>query len=173
MASDQSTCRIQVSNGYLQVQFLANDTYFSLDRDFYKRPDFTDAYPFDAYIKEKRGTEDNLRDAFSTFWTPADDFVVASDENIAFTMCGGIYTPRVLCQDYLNVLYRILQTTRMKDRWLFSTSVELTTPNESTCSAFELRGSTLFVNSEGLAFDFIRCFSRSNAEAEREGYSIL
>jgi hypothetical protein len=145
---------------------MRRDAYFQLDRDFVAHPDFSDTYSFDAYISEKRGTEDKLREELSAIWTPPHDFEVAADENIAFTMCGGLYQSRVMCRDYLAILHRVLQGTRMRDKWVYNTSVELTVRDGVALGLFELRGGTLFVLSEGLVFDFVKCFSRSRGEAE-------
>jgi hypothetical protein len=140
--------------------------------DFYKEPKFTKAYPFDSYVKEKRNTEDRLGEALGAIWTPNDDFQVGYDTNRAFALCGGVYSPRVICQDYLSILFTILQATRMKDKWMYSTSVELPCQDGASSGSFALQGATVFCR-RTFPFDFVKCFSRSRAEAEREGSDIL
>ena len=112
-----------------------------------------------------------LREALEKNWTPRVDFEVADDENIAFTMCGSIYTPRIVCRDYLEILYSVLQSTRMRDKWVYSTSVEIRTSETrfvqfSSFSSFYLQGNRLTVNTDGMGFDFVVRFSRSREAAD-------
>ena len=85
-------------------------------------------------------------------------------------MCGGIYSPRVICREYLEAVHRMLQQTRMKDKWLYDTSIELDSPVDGMMlCVFRLRGNEITVNIEDTGeFDFVRAFSRSAKEAEDE-----
>jgi hypothetical protein len=121
MAGNRAKPQIRLGNTSLHVRLLSKDAYYGMIPDFYKEPKFTKAYPFDSYVKEKRDTEDRLEKALGAIWTPNDDFQVGYDTNRAFTLCGGVYSPRVICQDYLNILFTILHATRMKDKWMYST----------------------------------------------------
>jgi hypothetical protein len=151
---------------------LAHDEYFRLQGATFARPEFSGAYPFEEYIEEKRDAEDWLRTALSVHWKPGDEFEVASDENVAFTLCGNIYAPRVICREYLAALHRILGAMRAKERWSYHTSVELGTPPEVTLDSFFLQNGTLYVLSENLSLDFVACFSRNKDEAERDGPAL-
>ncbi len=166
--------KIVLQRSELDVILLTDEDYFARDEDLCRKPEFNDEYPFESYIDEKRDTEWRLREALEKNWTPRVDFEVADDENIAFTMCGSLYAPRVVCRDYLEILYGVLQSTRMRDKWVYSTSVEITTSETrfvqySSFSSFRLQGNRLTVNTDGMGFDFVACFSRSREGAETGG----
>ena len=107
--------------------------------------------------------------ALAVEWAPEHDFEVARDENIAFIMCGSIYTPAVFCRDYLAILHRILTTMRVPEKWAYATSVEPVSPRRRVSDQFVLLNGVVYVLSARISFDFLRCFSRTKADAEKEG----
>jgi hypothetical protein len=162
------TDRIHVADQELRVVVLPPSDYYRFTGALTRRPEFSDAHAFDDFINEKRSTEEALRRALSHHWRPFDDFEVGDDGNIAFTLCGGVYSKRVICRDYLALLYLTLQDTRMKEAWAYATAIELQEPIDgmSLCD-FVLQGNQVSVNGDLDGFDFVRYFSRSKADAAK------
>jgi hypothetical protein len=136
----------------------------------YRRPEFTERYRVDAFTSEKREIEHRLRAALSANWVSEVDFEVGYDENAAFTVCGGIYTHRIICCDYLGVLHRVLRESEMHDYWTYSTSIELASPlGGMWFGGFLVQGNRLYLDRKYLGdFDFVKYFSRSDTEAAQE-----
>jgi hypothetical protein len=155
-----SMAHIMINGREVEVLYLQSEHFSKLLGEFTARPIFTDQYSFETYIAEKRDTETALRAAFSRFWKDPDDFEVASDQNVAFTMCGGIYSRALLCRAYLETLHGVLGSTRMRNKWVYSTSVEVPTQSgHMELYAFMLRGDTVYVEDDRPKFDFIDQFS--------------
>jgi len=160
--------RIELTKGAVEVALVPWEEFYGcLSKALYAPPVFGQNLPFESYIQEKRETESALRRALATEWVDTVDFAVGADENIAFTMCGGIYSHRVICREYLDCLHRILHPTRYRGCWAYSTAVELEVPLEGmTDCDFVLKGDRVTVLDWGLAgFDFVQCFSRTRVEA--------
>ena len=164
---------IKLPNCDLEIVELSANERRDRRKDFYIEPEFTDEYSFDSYIGEKRETEYRLRTVLGRIWTAEDDFVVADDENIAFTLCGGIYSARPVCQDYLAILYRVLQAAPMRDLWVYSTAVEIVKPQAETvdfaifCS-IRVHQNKLYLNEQQINFDFFNCFRGQSKRRQRE-----
>ena len=162
---------IDLTAGRVEVVVLDKEDYGAFTHSIYARPAFDEYLTLDDYADEKRATEDLLREALAKRWTKIDDFEVAWDENVAFTLCGGVYSHRILCRDYLEILHRILRTTRYRDRWAYSTAVEPDPPlGGVTYGLFVLQGDRITLADEETEWDgasFVRYFSRSAAEAAR------
>src|SRR5688572_2396022 len=157
---------IEVTSGTLRVLWMEREEYFRMTGDLSRPTGFSEAYPFDTFIDEKRSTEDRIRAALSSYWVDGEDFEVASDTNRAFTLCGGVYSPRIVCRDYLDCLCRAVGPFPNRERWSYTTAVELQEPvGGMTDCDFVLRGRRIFVLRERTPFDFVRLFSRSRNEA--------
>ena len=159
---------VRIPGTQLDVVMLQPLDFYRLSGALCRKPAFTGEYSVEMYIEEKRSTEEALRAALSRHWAPRDDFEVAYDDNIAFTLCGGIYSRRIICREYLNLLHETLQRTRMKEKWSYDTVLELEEPIDGMdlCS-FVLQGNRVYVKSDLRGFDFVRYFGRSKAEATR------
>jgi hypothetical protein len=156
--------RIAVSTGTLNIVMLHRDAFTG---DFipsiYVPPDEQLAASWDELFAEKHDTEDLVRQALSKRWREYDEFEVGWDENYALTLCGGIYSARIMCKEYLEVLHGVLRSTRHCEQWAYSTAIELTTPVDGMkyCH-FILQGDQITVENWDLDhFDFLEYFSRS------------
>jgi hypothetical protein len=87
---------ITLSRGVLKVSLLSEMAYRERERVFYQNELRSDDQRFDLIVNEKRSTEELLRDALATLWIPGEEFEVGTDYNLAFTMCGGLYSGRCL-----------------------------------------------------------------------------
>lgn len=147
----------------IQVVRMGWERYFNqFQPDVYREPVFNAASGREDLFRQKRSTEALLRDALSVYWTDADDFEVAYDSNVALTMCGGIYSHRIVCAEYLEVLSGVMRTLGGPPCWAYDTSIELAEPicAMTTCS-FVLRGLELTLLDHNLQqFEFETWFSR-------------
>ena len=153
----------------LPVKMLPRTDYREFSGSFYRRPSFSADYTFNDYIGEKRKLETSLRHLLSANWMMKDDFEVTADENIAFTICGAIYTPRIICREYIEILFQVIRSSRMRDMWCHATTLELEElfHGANDCD-FRLYKNTLFVCEEESNFDFLKYFSRSRIDAARD-----
>ena len=141
---------------------LAPADYYRFTGDLCRQREFTSGYPFEVFIAEKRATESQIRIALGKRWTPLDEFEVGDDENLAFTLSGGVYSQRVLCREYFATLFGVIRSARSADSWSYETAVELNHPLDgmSICQ-FVLHGQTVVVNNDPQYFDYARYFNRS------------
>src|SRR4051794_10696795 len=120
---------ITLPTGIVEVVFLQRDDFFGdFTRSIVAPPRLHADFTSDEYSAEKRETEDLIRHGLAARWTEGDDFEVGWDENFAMTLCGGIYSPRIFCREYLEVLHGILRSTRHYHQWAYSTAIELSAP---------------------------------------------
>jgi hypothetical protein len=150
----------------LEVVLLDRDAFFGeFTRSLSAPPPLGElGVSWDDLVAEKRDTEDLIRAALAKCWRKHDDFEVGWDSNYAMTMCGGVYSARILCKDYLEVLHGVLRSARHYPRWAYSTSVELDTAvNGMKDCDFVLQGERVTVENWGLGeFNFVEHFSRSS-----------
>lgn len=70
----------------------------------------------------------SLQDAISDFlsqrWKKEDDFEIGDDYNYCYHVCGGVYSNRVVCADYLKRVSSALRTDPEPEIWTFHTAVE-------------------------------------------------
>ena len=145
----------------LNVVALSNDDYYGMDARFYENPSFDGDFTFEAFITEKRQLENQLRGKFAEFWTEVEDFEVGNDFNIAFTLCGGVYSTRPICRKYLEILRDAIASTKNHARWMYDTSVELQNDDGFQLFGFRLVGNSVFVRSDDLAdFDVVHAYSK-------------
>ena len=166
---------LELTAGRVEVVFLnGRDAIAAFTAATYEGPAFDEFLTLDTYTDEKRDTESVLHDALAKRWVPVDDFEVGRDGNVAFTLCGGVYSHRIICRDYLDILHRILRTTRDRERWAYSTDVELQQPLDGlTLGGFVLQRDRITVD-DWDGWDearFLRYFSRSADEAMLEASS--
>jgi hypothetical protein len=123
-------------------------------------------HTFEEFIEEKRSTEDQLRAALSRQWQPGNEFEVGVDTNHAFALCGGLYSARCICLEYLGTLFGVLRSTRMWRKWSYATAIELDEPVQGmTDCEFVLQGEALWVLGDALEhFDFMQHFSRAKPD---------
>ena len=119
------------------------------------------------YIAEKRDLEDLVRRRLASHWMEEDDFEVGSDGNAAWTLCGGIYSHRIICRRYLEIMHWVLAQGDAPGLWSYSTALEPVDPIDGmSYSTFLLHGNRILTRSEGLnGFDFVKQFSRSIEDA--------
>ena len=153
--------RIRLIDGQHDVFFLPPPDFFRLTGRLARKLVPAETYPFEMFITEKREAEDHLRSAFARLGRPGADFEVASDRNHAFTMSGAVFSQTMICRDYLDILSGVLRSTWMKEKWSYSTSVELDVAIDGMCDCdFLLHDGTVYVLDADLAeFDFVRHFS--------------
>jgi len=98
--------------------------------------------------------QDAVEAALGKKWKKPDDFEVGWDFNYCYHACGGIYSERVFCQDYVTTVHAALQTVDKRRVWTYHTVCEITTnPNAPTIGEsieswgeFFIRGDTCYVN---------------------------
>jgi hypothetical protein len=157
---------LQIGSDSLAVIPLPRDAFYKATRSFYAPPTLGDAYTLEDYAEEKRHTEQVLRQSFSRHWRDHVDFEIGWDENFAFTLCGGIYTPTMLCRKYLQIICGVLRSTRQRDHWSYDTAVELQEPIDgANFMNFIVRRNELFLLNHHLgSFDFFGWFHRSDSQ---------
>jgi len=80
-------------------------------------------------------------------------------------MCGGIYSRRIICRDYIQTIFGVLRASRRWENWAYSTSIELKQPIDGlSLGDFVLRHKRIFVLAGDCNFDFIKYFSQPRTD---------
>jgi hypothetical protein len=87
------------------------------------------------------------------------DFAVGDEWGDSWTQCGGIYSARICCPDFVTVVSRALANTQHKEKWAFNVAVEVWDGDERTklglpfhCGQLVIKAGFLFVPLDG--FDY-------------------
>src|SRR5215510_12409270 len=87
-------------------------------------PTFTEA----DFSKKWEFIHDSLRDALSIKWTEdcrgRADFAVGDDWTLSWCQCGGVYSTRICCPEYVETILGVLSKMPDADKWAYSTAVE-------------------------------------------------
>jgi hypothetical protein len=93
-----------------------------------------------------------------TKWKKTDDFEVGWDFNYCYHTCGGIYSERIFCPDYLATIHRALQSVDANGLWTYHTACEIMVNPQGTTAAemfeergeFFVRGDTCYINESSM-----------------------
>jgi hypothetical protein len=66
-----------------------------------------------------------VEDALKAKWEKADDFEVGWDADYCYHTCGGIYSDRVFCKDYVETIASALKSVDAEGRWTYHTVCEI------------------------------------------------
>ena len=133
-------------------------------------PDRGDAAAFEAYIDEKRETEDWLRAALAVEWAPEHDFEVARDENdriyyVREHIYPGCVLPR-LPSDFASHTHNDARA----EKWAYATSVKPVSPRRRVSDQFVLLNGVVYVLSARISFDFLRCSPARRPTRRKRGF---
>jgi hypothetical protein len=129
---------------------------------------FATHFTEDKFDKQWVGVRDALRRALSRHWKEGfhagDDFMVSDDRNHAWTQCGGVYTPRVCCPEYVLTILRVLAGVPNSDKWAYHTAVEVVWRPEDAypvtppyaSGGFVIKSGQMFVPKDG--YDYSRFY---------------
>lgn len=95
-------------------------------------------------------------------WKEEDDFAVGWDFDYCFHTCGGIYSDRIFCNDYVVAVRDALQSVDGPGRWTYHTVCEiLVAPDAKTAGEaiedrgeFFLRNGTCYINATRMKRDW-------------------
>ncbi|MDX1928598.1 MAG: hypothetical protein SFV81_18855 [Pirellulaceae bacterium] len=99
--------------------------------------DFMREYRFACAPVKVEGEEDELKfarlvwnaqgaiaDKLKKNWQEVDDYEIGSDYTHHYHVCGGIYSDRIVCGDYIRLVAEALAALDTPDLWVFHTSCE-------------------------------------------------
>lgn len=89
-------------------------------------------------------TQQCVVDALKASWVESDDFYVGWDFNYCYHVCGGIYSDRIVCPEYLLAVDAALKAAPFSDRWTYHTACE----TDSYNGEFFIRNGTLFISED-------------------------
>ena len=95
-----------------------------------------------------------VEEALQRKWKKVDDFEVGWDFDYCYHTCGGIYSNRVFCKDYVNTILDALRSVDILGRWTYHTVCEvIVNPNAKTAGErtedrgeFFIRDATCYIN---------------------------
>ena len=85
-----------------------------------------------------------IADTLSVRWLDQDDFAVGWDFNYCHHVCGGIYSDRIVCPEYLHAIIVALAAAPMPDKWTHHTACETDTFD----GEFFIRDGAVFLSDE-------------------------
>lgn len=131
-----------------------------------KDEDFTTEY-HKAFQKQEMETEADqtrfrdavfsvqgaVEDALKSKWQKPDDFEVGWDFDYCYHTCGGIYSDKIFCKDYVETIGNALRSVDAEGRWTYHTVCEiLVNPDAKTIEEsledrgeFFVRGDTCYI----------------------------
>jgi hypothetical protein len=98
--------------------------------------------------------QDTVEAELKKKWQKPDDFEVGWDFDYCYHTCGGIYSERVFCKDYVMTVQAALQSVDKEGLWTYHTACEIVAfPNAPTVGEslelrgeFFIRGDTCYIN---------------------------
>ncbi|QDT59957.1 hypothetical protein SV7mr_24710 [Stieleria bergensis] len=99
---------------------------------------------FSARLAEVRSA---IADSLATKWLTPNDFQVSGDFDYCFHTCGGVYSKRIFCEEYVSTILDSLGKVDPDGEWTYHTTCEIATnhPNPKTAGdALEMRGEMFF-----------------------------
>ncbi len=58
-------------------------------------------------------------------WTEGEDFEVCWDFDYSHHACGGIYSERIFCKDYVATVIEVLENVPESEKWVYHTVCEI------------------------------------------------
>jgi hypothetical protein len=108
-----------------QINILPKEDYDRLYRESFVKPADMTIHDLEREWEELR---DKLRETLGTHWDEGweddSDFMVSDDWAESFHHCAGIYSDRIICPLYVDLIVKVITTMRHKDRWTYHTVVE-------------------------------------------------
>lgn len=89
-------------------------------------------------------TQQLVVDALKSKWTEPDDFEVGWDFNYCYHVCGGIYSDRIVCPEYLHAIVKALASAQTPGKWTYHTVCE----TENYDSEFFVRDGSVYLSNE-------------------------
>ena len=74
--------------------------------------------------KAIRTTQQLVVDALDAKWEKEDDYEVGWDFNDCYHVCGGVYSERILCTEYLQAIASALASAPEPSKWTYHTDCE-------------------------------------------------
>jgi hypothetical protein len=99
-----------------------------LRRIYATRVQLTSKFTEEDFSTKWEVVRDSLRDALSLKWTEdccgGADFAVGDDWSLSWCQCGGVYSTRICCPEYIETILGVLNKMPDADKWAYSTAVE-------------------------------------------------
>ncbi len=95
-----------------------------------------------------------VEESLQAKWNKVDDFEVGWNFDYCYHTCGGIYSDRIFCEDYVKTIGKALSSVDSKGRWTYHTVCEIiVNPDAKTAGEsiedrgeFFVRGDTCYIN---------------------------
>ena len=99
-----------------------------------------------------------IEEALLKKWKKVDDFEVGWDFNYCYHTCGGIYSERIFCRDYVATIHQAFQAVDPNGLWTYHTACEIIVNPEGRTAAemieergeFFVRGDTCYINNASM-----------------------
>src|SRR5262245_14517614 len=94
-------------------------------RKAFQRVDVRDKTEEDRFRHAVRSVQGAVEEALLKKWTATDDFQVGWDFSYCYHTCGGIYSERIFCADYIQTLVDTMRSIDGAGRWTYHTCCEI------------------------------------------------
>lgn len=89
-------------------------------------------------------TQQLVVDALKTNWSDPDDYEVGWDFDYCYHVCGGIYSDRIVCPEYLLAIMNALASAPTPDKWTYHTACEA----DHFDGEFFIRDGSVYISSD-------------------------
>ncbi len=116
----------------------------------------------DAFRKQVFSVQGAVEDALKQKWKVPDDFQVGWDFNYCYHTCGGVYSERIFCPDYIETIGSAIESVDPEGRWTYHTACEIeVNPAGKTIGEcvenrgeFFIRGNACYINGSEMKRDW-------------------
>lgn len=113
------------------IEILENkkfNSFYTQLRD-QQRVEINDIFSENDFLNEFELTLEHIRSCLSERWIEdccgEADFAVGDGWGLVWQQCGGIYSERICCPQYINAIIKALEMSKYKDKWIYHTVYEL------------------------------------------------
>lgn len=111
------------------------------------------------FREELFALQDAILSALEQEWIKVDDFEVSMEGDYCLHCCGGIYSERIFCAEYVTKVASVLAAADPAAKWTYHTCCEIVVNPEGKTAAemmddrgeFFLRGGTCVINGTTMA----------------------
>lgn len=104
---------------------LENDDFTAEYHKAFQAQDLQSEPEKKRFRDELFGVQGAVEEALKENWQQPVDFEVGWDFNYCYHTCGGIYSDRIFCKDYVETISAALQSVDKNGLWTYHTACEI------------------------------------------------
>jgi hypothetical protein len=146
--SPRATHNVDPATEPINFVVLSSDAFQSEHHKAFDKQDLKNETDRERFRSQVFSVQGAIDEALKSRWKEDDDYAVAWDFNYCFHTCGGIYSDRVFCEDYVRTIREALRSVDPEGVWTYHTVCEIiVNPNGKTAGEMTEDRGEFFVRS--------------------------